>query len=56
MDNSELQARIEKMDTHFELKQTNLAIQEADILLFLLKMVAKKADEEKDLPQVSLVH
>ncbi|XP_022798740.1 uncharacterized protein LOC111336840 isoform X1 [Stylophora pistillata] len=52
VDNSELQARIEKMDTHFELKQTNLAIQEADMLLFLLKMVAKKADEEKDLPQM----
>ena len=46
MDHNELEAKIAKMDSSFKMKQTNMAMQEADTLLFLLKMVAQEADEK----------
>ena len=56
VDHNELEAKIAKMDYYFKMKQTNMAMQEADTLLFLLKMVAQEADEETYLLQVSSVH
>ena len=56
VDHNELEAKIAKMDSYFKMKQTNMAMQEADTLLFLLKMVAQEADEETYLLQVSSVH
>ena len=53
---NELEAKIAKMDSSFRMKQTNIALQEADTLLFLLKMVAQEADEKTYLLQVSSVH
>ena len=56
VDHNELEAKIAKMDSYFKMKQTNMAMQEADTLLFLLKMVAQEADEKTYLLQVSSVH
>ena len=56
VDHNELEAKIAKMDYYFKMKQTNMAMQEADTLLFSLKMVAQEADEETYLLQVSSVH
>ena len=56
VNHNELEAKIAKMDSSFRMKQTNIALQEADTLLFLLKMVAQEADEKTYLLQVSSVH
>ena len=56
VNHNELEAKIAKMDSSFRMKQTNMAMQEADTLLFLLKMVAQEADEKTYLLQVSSVH
>ena len=56
VDHNELEAKIAKIDSYFKMKQTNMAMQEADTLLFLLIMVAQEADEETYLLQVSSVH
>ena len=44
------------MDSYFKMKQTNMAVQEAGTLIFLLKMVAKEDQERAYLLQVSSVH
>ena len=56
VNHNELEAKVAKMDSSFRLKQTNMAMQEADTLLFLLKMVAQEADKKTYLLQVSSVH
>ena len=56
VDYNELEAKIAKMDSYFKMKQTNMAVQEAGTLIFLLKMVAKEDHERAYLLQVSSVH
>ena len=56
VDHNELEAKIAKMDSYFKMKQTNMAVQEAGTLIFLLKMVAKEDHERAYLLQVSSVH
>lgn len=53
---NQLEEKIAKMDSYFKMKQTNMAVQEAGTLIFLLKMVAKEDQERAYLLQVSSVH
>ena len=56
VNHNQLEAKIAKMDSYFKMKQTNMAVQEAGTLIFLLKMVAKEDQERAYLLQVSSVH
>ena len=56
VDHNELEAKIAKMNSHLIMKQVNMAMQEADTLLFLLKVIAKEDDEVTHLLQVSSLH
>ena len=56
VNHNQLEEKIAKMDSYFKMKQTNMAVQEAGTLIFLLKMVAKEDQERAYLLQVSSVH
>ena len=55
IDYNELQEKIFVMDNYFSMGKVNTAIQEADALLFLLKMAVEQGDVNKNLLQVSSV-
>ena len=53
IDYNELQEKIFVMDNYFSMGKVNTAIQEADALLFLLKMAVEQGDVNRNLLQVS---
>ena len=55
IDYNELQEKIFVMDNYFSMGKVNTAIQEADALLFLLKMAVEQGDVNRNLIQVSRV-
>ena len=55
IDYNELQEKIFVMDNYFSMGKVNTAIQEADSLLFLLKMAVEQGDVNRNLLQVSRV-
>ena len=55
IDYNELQEKIFVMDNYFSMGKVNTAIQEADALLFLLKMAVEQGDVNRNLLQVSRV-
>ena len=55
IDYNELQEKIFVMDNYFSMGKVNTAIQEADALLFLLKMAVEQGDVNRNLLQVSTV-
>ena len=55
IDYNELQEKIFVMDNYFSMGKVNTAIQEADALLFLLKMAVEQGDVNRNLLQVSSV-
>ena len=55
IDYNELQVKIIVMDNYFSMGKVNTAIQEADALLFLLKMAVEQGDVNRNLLQVSRV-
>ena len=55
IDYNELQEKIFVMDSYFSMGKVNTAIQEADALLFLLKMAVEQGDVNRNLLQVSRV-
>ena len=55
IDYNELQEKIFVMDNYFSMGKLNTAIQEADALLFLLKMAVEQGDVNRNLLQVSRV-
>ena len=55
IDYNELQEKIFVMDNYFSMGKVNTAIQEADALLFLLKMAVEQGDVNRKLLQVSRV-
>ena len=55
IDDNELQEKIFVMDNYFSMGKVNTAIQEADALLFLLKMAVEQGDVNRNLLQVSRV-
>ena len=55
IDYNELQEKIFVMDSYFSMGKVNTAIQEADALLFLLKMAVEQGDVNRNLLQVSSV-
>ena len=55
IDYNELQEKIFVMDNYFSMGKVNTAIQEADALLFLLKMAVEQGDVKRNLIQVSRV-
>ena len=55
IDYNELQEKIFVMDDYFSMGKVNTAIQEADALLFLLKMAVEQGDVNRNLLQVSRV-
>ena len=55
IDYNELQEKIFVMDNYFSMGKVNTAIQEADTLLFLLKMAVEQGDVNRNLLQVSRV-
>ena len=55
IDYNELQEKIFVMDNHFSMGKVNTAVQEADALLFLLKMAVEQGDVNRNLLQVSRV-
>ena len=55
IDYNELQEKIFVMDNYFSMGKVNTAIQEAEALLFLLKMAVEQGDVNRNLIQVSRV-
>ena len=55
IDYNELQEKIFVMDNYFSMGKVNTAIQQADALLFLLKMAVEQGDVNRNLIQVSRV-
>ena len=55
IDYNELQEKIFVMDNYFSMGKVNTAIQEADALLFLLKIAVEQGDVNRNLLQVSSV-
>ena len=55
IDYNELQEKMFVMDNYFSMGKVNTAIQEADALLFLLKMAVEQGDVNRNLIQVSRV-
>ena len=55
IDYNELQEKIFVMDNYFSMGKVNTAVQEADALLFLLKMAVEQGDVNRNLLQVSRV-
>ena len=55
IDYNELQEKIFVMDNYFSMGKVNTAVQEADALLFLLKMAVEQGDVNRNLLQVSSV-
>ena len=55
IDYNELQEKIFVMDNYFSMGKVNTAIQEANALLFLLKMAVEQGDVNRNLLQVSRV-
>ena len=55
IDYNELQEKIFVMDNYFSMGKVKTAIQEADALLFLLKMAVEQGDVNRNLIQVSRV-
>ena len=55
IDYNELQEKIFVMYNYFSMGKVNTAIQEADALLFLLKMAVEQGDVNRNLLQVSRV-
>ena len=55
IDYNELQEKIFVMDNYFSMGKVNTATQEADALLFLLKMAVEQGDVNRNLLQVSRV-
>ena len=55
IDYNELQEKIFVMDNYFSMGKVNTAIQQADALLFLLKMAVEQGDVNRNLLQVSRV-
>ena len=55
IDYNELQKKVFVMDNYFSMGKVNTAIQEADALLFLLKMAVEQGDVNRNLLQVSRV-
>ena len=55
IDYNELQEKVFVMDNYFSMGKVNTAIQEADALLFLLKMAVEQGDVNRNLLQVSSV-
>ena len=55
IDYNELQEKIFVMDNYFSMGKVNTAIQEAEALLFLLKMAVEQGDVNRNLLQVSSV-
>ena len=55
IDYNELQEKIFVMDNYFSMGKVNTAIQEAEALLFLLKMAVEQGDVNRNLTQVSRV-
>ena len=55
IDHNELQEKIFVMDNYFSMGKVNTAIQEADALLFLLKMAVEQSNVNRNLLQVSRV-
>ena len=55
IDYNELQEKIFVMDNYFSMGKVNTAIQEAEALLFLLKMAVEQGDVNRNLLQVSRV-
>ena len=53
VDSKDLPKKVSVMDNHFALGEVNMAIQEADTLLFLLKMIVKQVNEDEGLFLVS---
>lgn len=53
VDFEDLPKKIPLMDHYFALGEVNKAIQEADTLLFLLKMIVKQVNEDEGLFRVS---
>lgn len=55
IDYNELQKKVFVMDNYFSMGKVNTAIQEADALLFLLKMAVEQSNVNRNLLQVSRV-
>ena len=53
VDSKGLPEKVSVMDNYFALGEVNMAIQEADTLLFLLKMIVKQVNEDEGLFLVS---
>lgn len=53
VDSKDLSKKVSVMDNYFALGEVNKAIQEADTLLFLLKMIVKQVNEDERLFLVS---
>lgn len=53
VDSKGLPKKVSVMDNYFALGEVNMAIQEADTLLFLLKMIVKQVNEDEGLFLVS---